>query len=116
MKADTAICFGFGGQSLFFVSGSEKGSRSKIVSNLLATGTVLVGALTLAEYLTGYRFGLDELLFKDLVASAAPGRMAPFTAINFCAVGVALILLQFPRRIVVAHILAGSLSFPCWRR
>ena len=113
MKANTAVCFALAGISLFLLSGPEQSAGRQKASGLLAAVMALLGALTLAEYLSGHSLGLDELLFKDLFASAAPGRMAPLSALNFCAIGLALGLLQFPRRTGVAPALAGAVAFNC---
>ncbi len=111
MKANAAVCLCLGGLSLFLLANSAPGSRGSRFSGVLALGMGSIGAITLVEYLTGYQFGIDELLFKDLFQSAAPGRMAPLTAINSICIGSALLLLQTPRRTVVAHTLAIGVSF-----
>ena len=111
MKPNTALCVGCGGLSLFLLTLPKSSPRSVRLSDGLAAGMVLIGGLSLVEYLTGYRLGIDELLFKDPFVSAAPGRIAPLTSINSIGIGCALVLLRFPRRIVLAHTLAMCVAF-----
>ena len=46
---------------------------------------MLIGVLTVAEYLLGRSLGIDELAFRDVgaLATVHPGRLAPQTAIAF---------------------------------
>lgn len=106
MKPNTAVCLCLGGLSLLLLAQPRPDPRKRRASALLAGAMALVGALTLVEYLTEWRFGIDELLFQDRYVSRAPGRMAPITAFNFVCLGTALWLLRFPHRTVIAHTLA----------
>ena len=50
----------------------------------LAAGTSLIGFLSMAEYISGRNFGIDDLLFHravHLTSVAYPGRMSPVTAL-----------------------------------
>jgi signal transduction histidine kinase len=72
---------------------------------------VLLGALTLAEYLTGVNLRLDTLLFYESLrvnAASFPGRPSPHTAFSFLIVGVALLLgmTNKPRAQSVSQVLA----------
>jgi PAS domain S-box-containing protein len=58
-----------------------------------AGAAALVGGLTLVECLTNVDLGIDEVLFRDdpgAVATSAPGRMAPNTALGLVLAAVAL--------------------------
>lgn len=61
------------------------------VSNAMV---VVIGALTLGEYITGRSFGIDELLFRDpaSIGMAPPGRPSEVTATCFLLIGTALFL------------------------
>ncbi len=111
MKANTAVCIVLGGASLFLFASSAPSTRRRQISAVLASGMALIGALSLTEYLTGFKFGVDELLFKDTTLSVAPGRPAPLTSINSLCLGIALSLLRFPRKVVAAHVLAIGVAF-----
>jgi PAS domain S-box-containing protein len=58
---------------------------------------MLIGLLTLSQYLFGWNIGLDQLLFRDLAGAAEtsiPGRPSPHSALTFTLVGLALILVH----------------------
>ena len=57
--------------------------------------SILVGLLTLSEYLFHVDLRIDQLLFKDLLQFPYPGRMAHITAFNFCLIGLSVLLLAF---------------------
>ncbi len=65
-------------------------------ARLLAGLAIMIGALTLVEYLLGRNLAIDQLILRDLSAlpSVHPGRPAPQTAITFISLGWALQLLQ----------------------
>ena len=60
----------------------------------LATFVLILGFLTLLEYLLGADFGIDQVLMESyvLVGTSSPGRMAPNTALCFMILGAAVIL------------------------
>src|SRR5262245_30849325 len=95
MKANTALAFVLAGVSLWQFTRGPKDQRLNIVAIVYATGTLLIGLLTLAEYVFGLEFGIDQLLFKDELTSqnAYPGRMSPATALNLFLFGLALLML-----------------------
>ena len=111
MKGNTAICIALGGLSLFYMARRQRGSSQSGLAATFAVVMTFFGALTLLEYLSGRSLGIDEWLFKDPAVSSAPGRMAPITAINSVCVGLALVFLRSPRRIVVAQALAAVAVF-----
>ena len=60
-----------------------------------------ISVLTLAEYLLGMRFGIDQLFFPDPkhhVQTTHPGRMSKAAALAFVFLGTALLLLQLAYR------------------
>ncbi len=56
---------------------------------LCGLAIALIGAITLAEYLSGRDLGID----RGILHAAAPGRMAANTALNFLLVGIATLAL-----------------------
>lgn len=58
---------------------------------------LLVGGLTLLQYLFGMDFGIDELLMKHevTVKTSHPGRMAPNTAVCFILLALSILSLRF---------------------
>ncbi|MFF4399711.1 SpoIIE family protein phosphatase [Streptomyces sp. NPDC001480] len=83
MKVNTAVALLALGVSLFEVARRPASPRAIAVARAAAALAGLIAVLTLAEYATGARLGIDELLFDDdtaRVATGVPGRMAPNTA------------------------------------
>jgi PAS domain S-box-containing protein len=114
MKANTALCFVLSGMSLWLSQitknkqydvglEAEKVAENAVyfwlarVSNL---GLIVIGCLTILQYLSGWNLGIDELLFRDspdAVLTPYRGRMGLNTAVNLILVGWALELLINPK-------------------
>lgn len=111
MKANTALCFTLIGTAMLL---SRNGRRSGWLGVVLASVPILVGSLTLLQYLGGWSFGIDELLVKDdlhAIATSAPGRMSPLTATGFILLGTSLLTRDHPapwRTVSDAAALAAS--------
>ncbi len=106
MKANTALAFVLAGAALW-LQRSRSGNRTiRALARASAMAVVLIGSLTLFEYVSGWSLGIDELLFRDApipVATSHPGRMAVNTALCFIFSGLALLLVDVRWRIVEAH-------------
>ncbi len=93
MKANTALAVVALGASLFLVArGPVHHPWVTTAARTAAALALLLGALTLAEYVTGTGLGIDEALFEDDTAGVqteAPGRMAPNTAAALTLAGAA---------------------------
>jgi PAS domain S-box-containing protein len=101
MKANTALALAVAGASLCLDGAARFGGASRRVSQGLAAIVVLISILTLVEYASGINLGIDELLCRDdldSVGRVAPGRMALMSTISLLVAGVALILLDAPKR------------------
>lgn len=103
MKANTAAGFIALGVSLWaaLASSTFKMPLLKGVSCVAASISVLLGALTMSEYLFDVDFGIDELLYDDPLGRNGrfpPGRLAPITALNFMLVGLAILCTQNGKR------------------
>ncbi|MCT7995395.1 sensor domain-containing protein [Laspinema olomoucense] len=119
MKANTAISFILCGLSLWQLAAKTSPSWQKlgkpnrlrplnkrgigilkplahwVVSILpyLSYVTILIGVMTLVQYILNVNLGIDEWLFQETgnaVGTSTPGRMAPNTAFNFVLLGLAL--------------------------
>ena len=83
MKANTAVLLMGCGAALLLGGGEAGGPYSVAKRRLaffLALLAVLVGGLTLAEYLLGSNIGLDQLLFNERAVApfnSSPGRVVP---------------------------------------
>jgi two-component system, NarL family, sensor histidine kinase UhpB len=106
MKPNTAVGVALLGVSLWLQR--DEANRSckadpirKHAARACAVAAVLLGLLTLGEYLFKADLGIDEVLFREtLLATQAPhpGRMAPVTALAFVLFGLALLLLNVKSR------------------
>ncbi|MEX0960465.1 MAG: ATP-binding protein [Burkholderiales bacterium] len=89
MQLNAAACFLLTGLGLLLLDRAARAS--------LAAGAVVlvVGAITIFEYLAGTETGIDRLLIEPFttVQTSHPGRMAPNTAAAFCMAGGALLVL-----------------------
>ncbi|MBA4312543.1 MAG: hypothetical protein C0417_07925, partial [Chlorobiaceae bacterium] len=95
MKANTAIGFILSGISLWFLIDEQTKQWKIYFAQACAVIVALLGGLSLAQYLFGIDFGIDQLLFKEpvgAVETSNPGRMAPATAFNFLLIGISLLL------------------------
>lgn len=109
MKANTAFSFLLAGLSLGLLQleptlrAARLSRRSKLASTTFALCIILIGLLTLSQYLFGWNLGIDEGLFRDsdsLGTTLQPGRMGVGAALNFVLVGVNILILKqkFPSR------------------
>jgi PAS domain S-box-containing protein len=107
MKFNTALCFISCGAGLMCLATQ----RTRILPwTALLPGTI--GLLTLLEYLTGTRFGIDQLFIKDYIHTATtfPGRMSPLAGSCFLLLGISLMLAAMARRKNQTLTAAGLLS------
>ncbi|MBS4057346.1 MAG: PAS domain S-box protein [Bacteroidales bacterium] len=98
MKANTAIGFVLSGLSLFLLNSQSHKKRIMLMAKVLAGLVLLLGSLSLFEYLLHINFGIDQLVFADdvsAVLTASPGRMSATTAFCFIMIGASLLLQDF---------------------
>lgn len=100
MKANTAVGLFLLGVSIGLRT-APCGPRLRLARRAAAMLAALIGATTLAEYMTGWDAGIDQLLFRDLQLdprAPVPGRMAAATAIDLMLLGSGIVLLDARRR------------------
>jgi signal transduction histidine kinase/DNA-binding response OmpR family regulator len=111
MQYNTALGFVLCGTGLVLLV-----LRREKAASIVGYLAVLIGGLTLLEYMGLVKLGLDELFMEHdvTVKTSHPGRMAPNTAICFTLVGLALAL-RFARwpdiRSSLGRVILGSLTF-----
>src|SRR5262249_36595711 len=95
MKATPACLFVLSGVSLWIQLKERPALVTAAVRAAAAVGGT-VGLATVAEYLSGQSFGIDQLLFTDHQPrpTSFPGRMPAFTAVSFSCLKVASLLLD----------------------
>jgi PAS domain S-box-containing protein len=107
MKPNAAFAITLLGLSLRALHDPETSTERRGRGRWAARLAIAIGALTLVEYISGWSLGIDELVFRDsdnLAPTAPPGRMAPTTAIDLIALGLALLWLDVPGRHVYVEI------------
>jgi PAS domain-containing protein len=94
MKANTALCFVLAGVSLGLQTRNRQSSRPLGIAKGCAIAISAIALMTLGQYLFGWDFGIDQLLFQDPSSPKTyhPGRMGNNTALNFALTGLALYL------------------------
>ena len=98
MKTNTAICLILSGVVLLLSAGRKKSSLAKVCAQICGVFIALVGAITIAEHLTGFNFRIDQILFTEppgVPATTSPNRMGPPASICFLLYGVAVWLLDY---------------------
>lgn len=113
MMVNTACVLIAAGLALCAGLPAAQGNFRLLLKQLLAGLVVLVGLLTLAEYILGVNLGIDQLLLTDNATTDSaihPGRMAPATALCAVATGVSLFLLGLKPRISQAFALVTLLT------
>ncbi len=124
MKGNTALCFLLTGLSLWSLQIKRIDKRPfRVFGNLCAAVVMLVGAITLYQYMSGTNLGIDQLLFVELPGAAFTkhlGRMAFITAVNFVLIGLALLSLNamtrrryYPFQVLAAIAIFIALSALC---
>jgi signal transduction histidine kinase len=94
MKANTALGFVCCGFALWLV---VRRPERRMLTRVLVSVAILLGSLTLIEYLSGRNLGIDQLLFAEpagAIGTLSPGRMAPTSALCFVLIGLALLLID----------------------
>ena len=97
MKANTAIAFLLSSVSLWLLQKKRASQGRRRIGQASAFVVVIIGLLTLSQYLFNWNLGIDQLVFRELpgaVGTSHLGRMAPTTALNFLLLGFALLFLS----------------------
>ncbi len=118
VKANTGACFVLIGIALWLVRRPtvSQGAGRRLMASVLALVVSVVGLLSAFEVWKGWDFGIDQLIFRagpeDLPGSVRPGLMSPVTGIGFWLLGIAITLLNSPRRWVhyLLQLVAGVVA------
>ncbi len=93
MKANTALGFLLAGISLWLSRRRNCPVVKRRAAQVIALGVAAIGALTLGEFIFLWFQGFDEWLVKA-PGTPLPGRMSYLTAINFCLMGLGLLIMD----------------------
>jgi signal transduction histidine kinase/DNA-binding response OmpR family regulator len=98
MKANTAAGLALSACALFLLAAASS-KRAHRIGQALAFLVGVLGVATLSQYVMGWQLGIDEFLFRDTAQAynVFRGRMSPYTAVAFAAMGIVLFSLPVPR-------------------
>ena len=110
MKTNAAVGVVMAGVAVLLKVG-DLSHRRRLVGDGLGLVCVVLGLVTLAEYVTGWQPGIDEQLFSEsltAVRTSSPNRMAASVAMSLVLLGAAVVLTgRGRRRTAAAQCLAG---------
>ncbi len=115
VKANAALCLiCLSIANLLLIAGQRSPVRRRL-GRVVAVIPAVIGALTFAEHVTGWSFGIDQLIAAEPAgaqATMSPNRMGPPAAIVNMLLGVALLLgsSAAPRRRALAQLLGFGAS------
>ncbi len=92
MKPNTALGFVCLGGSLWFLHSPAAGAARN--SKLLAWSVLILGGVTLAEYMLGWDLGIDRLLYWHGNPGRWPSRMTMAASAHFLFLGAALLAIE----------------------
>jgi PAS domain S-box-containing protein len=107
-KANTAIGFALAALALWLLEDRQAAPWRRRAELGCALVVAALGAVSVAEYLLGTNLGIDQLIFREpagAIGTSHPGRMAPWTAVNFVLLGTALWSVTRPRAVLAAQAL-----------
>jgi signal transduction histidine kinase/ActR/RegA family two-component response regulator len=118
MVPSTAISFLFAGLALVYGSARWRPSHARVaVVGALAIGAAALPTLTLFEYVTGARLGLENWIgFTFSGDPSVAGRMSPLASLCLVVLCVALVAVGSPGRIStqIAEIASGATLMVSW--
>lgn len=93
VKFNTGLCFFLLGIALYF----HDNKKFQVIVSIIFGFVLLMGFLTLVEYIYGTDLRIDELFWNDVknpIATSNPGRMSPATAFCFLMIGTSLLFIR----------------------
>jgi PAS domain S-box-containing protein len=94
MKPNVALGLTLCGAALSLLSRKSSPKWARYLATSLSILVISLGALTLAEHVFNWDFGIDQWLLHDIsgtIGTSRPGRLAPATALCFVLMGSALL-------------------------
>jgi len=113
MKPNTALGLLLSGASLTLLASSIVKKHTRYLAAAVTFVIVLLGAVTLGEYVLDWDLGIDNAMFPEsaqAIGTSHPGRMSPATALCFVFAGVALLIASLRTGVRLRQPLVGGLS------
>jgi PAS domain S-box-containing protein len=104
MKTNMALAQVLAGGAILVLRGFAAAKPWRAVAIVASAVVLLIGALTLAEYLFRFELGIDQLIATeplDVLQRVSPNRMGPPGAISLSLIGAGLLALAFRQRVFV---------------
>jgi PAS domain S-box-containing protein len=101
MKSNMALAEVLAGAALLLLGAGRVTPARRVLAVAASASVLLVGALTLAEYVVHVDLGIDQLIATeplDVVHTVAPNRMGPPGATSLALLGAGLLALALRRR------------------
>jgi PAS domain S-box-containing protein len=92
MQPNTALGLVLAAIATLFMGHDQRSRKSSLAVSAIAAIVVLLGALTLSEYLLGWDFRIDRIFIMSDAFRAYPGRPSPQTSANFVLLGISLFI------------------------
>lgn len=109
MKFNTALAFIMIGGALGLITSDEPSAWQLLIARTAAIGAMLIGGITICEFLFDWNPGIDQFFVWDPAdPKFFPGRPALATSLNFCLVGIGLLLLRSENRHLVKVVQAAA--------
>jgi len=111
MKVNTALGLLLSGGALFILAGCPSAALQRL-ARVLALAVAASGFVAMGDYVFGWRLGIDTWLVHDTTGAdkMIPGRMFPYSTAAFAGIGLALVVLPYPRMRPLLWLLAGLVS------
>src|SRR5688572_15166798 len=110
-KFNTAVCLIFSAIALYISNRSKKTKFLSKVGIACAYAILIIASLTLLEYITGIKIGIDQVIVNDVGGDAHPGRIELVACLMFLTVGIMLIKLERSTSRLLVQILLPLVFF-----
>ncbi len=97
IKSNTALSLLLIGISIWLLQEKRVNQRNLLIARVLSLIVILIGSLTLFEYLSGVNLGIDQILFMEprgAFQTEALNRMSLVAASSFLLIGISLLTLD----------------------
>ncbi|WP_269539134.1 sensor histidine kinase [Cerasicoccus fimbriatus] len=99
MKFNTALCFLLAGISVTLIRRAKQAAKVSLGARICSTLVLLIGALTITKYASGFQLGIDQVINDPWTAKGDfPGRMSVATAVGATLLGTTLLLVNTSTR------------------
>jgi PAS domain S-box-containing protein len=110
-KFNTALCLILSAIALYVVNRKESPEWLVKTGGGCASAVTIIASLTLIEYMTGVKLGIDQVFVKDMRDEVYPGRIELFACLLFLMIGIILIFLKRSKQHLLTQVLLPLVFF-----